>query len=173
RTSQWIYIQIKKFRPNLSLSVPRHISTMIIVIICLHSLIVGLIVTPYYRMYVNELGGGLDKAGYYFPGDSVYDYLYREAIFYLNEEANQNAVIATMVPPVGEYYGRSDLKFLLLRNLPADFNEWDEFNVSYAIIQESRTYYENEPHIDNIIENLPVEAIFVIFETEVVTIHRL
>lgn len=146
--------------------------TILIVLgISLHSIIVGVEVGPYYRMYVNELGGGLDRAGYYFPQDSVYDYLLREAVQYLNNQAPQGAIIALSVPTVGEYYGRSDLQFIQIRDLPSDIDQWDDLAVSYAIVQESRIYFENQDHIDNLQRKRTPEKVFMIFETEVAQIY--
>ncbi|MFX0208754.1 MAG: ArnT family glycosyltransferase [Candidatus Hodarchaeota archaeon] len=173
RFLQWLGERVKKFGQKSRFNVLQCTSTLIVISICLHSLLVGAAVSPYYRMYVNELGGGLDKAGYYFPHDSVYDYYLREAVFYINEQVPQGSVVATSKPGVGEYYGRQDLKFVYVRNLPADIDQWDKYNVSYAIIQVSMTYYENIQQIENLQATLTPVRVFKIFQNEVVEVYRL
>ncbi|MHA2494141.1 MAG: ArnT family glycosyltransferase [Candidatus Hodarchaeales archaeon] len=174
RFSCWLTNRIRRNKTNFQLKLSWTTTLLIILGICLHSIIVGAKVDPYYRMYVNELGGGLDRAGYYFPQDSVYDYLLREAIQYLNGEAPQGAIIAMSVPIVGEYYGRSDLQFIRIQDLPSDIDHWDELEVSYAIVQESRIYFENQDHIDSLLNETDKEKkVFMIFETKVAQIYQI
>ncbi|MFX1514171.1 MAG: ArnT family glycosyltransferase [Promethearchaeota archaeon] len=165
--------QIKRIkeenRPRISIT----ITVLICLLVCLHSLSVAVEVHPYYRMYVNELGGGLNKAGHYFPHDSVYDYLLREAIQYVSERAQQNSTVAMSVPLVGEYYGRKDLNFVYIRDLPENVSQWTTLSISYAIVQPSRTVFENQQHFDNIRDNLNVEEEYEIFQEVVAQVFRI
>jgi hypothetical protein len=173
RLSNWLFSRIKRFETSL-VQKSSIASILIIMTISLNSILLGVTVTPYYRMYVNELGGGSDNAGYYFPNDSVWDFYLREAIQYVNERAPQGSTIAmTEVVDVGEYYGRPDIQFMYLVDLPADIDHWNDYNLSYVIIQESRTYYENQFQIKNLQEVIIPEKSFIIFETTVVEVFNL
>ncbi|MFX0209839.1 MAG: hypothetical protein ACFFDT_27905, partial [Candidatus Hodarchaeota archaeon] len=126
-----------------------------------------------YRIYVNELGGGVEKGGYYFPQDTIYDYMLREAIEYINERAPQGSSVAMTVPTVGKFYGRLDLQFIKIKNLPKEISQWGTYNVSYAILQESRTFLENQEHFENLRKALTPEKVFLVFQTEVAEIFHL
>lgn len=173
RFSDWLVSNIPRKYKKPKMKISKGIAISIIIITCLHSFVVGIAVSPYYRMYVNELGGGSDKAGYYFPQDSVYDYYLREAIFYVNENAPENAVIAMHVPIVGKYYGRQDLDFISVTELPVNIDLWNGYKVSFVIIQESRIFFENEKQVENLQNSLSPSFVRKILETEVVEVYAI
>ncbi|MHA2171020.1 MAG: ArnT family glycosyltransferase [Candidatus Kariarchaeaceae archaeon] len=150
RFSEWLALKFSRNNKRSTHIMSKRIAITIILLTCLHSIFLGMAITPYYRMYVNELGGRSDKAGYYFPQDSVYDYQLREAIYYVNEQAPYGSVVAIHVPLVGNYYGRPDLDFISISELPSNIDLWNDYKVSYAIVQESRIYFENEQHVRNL-----------------------
>ena len=141
----------------------KFMSYTIVFLISLNMVLVGLTISPYYRMYVNEIGGGMDKAGYYFPQDSVYDYKFREAIEYVNTRASMNSIIAVHIPVVAEYYARADLDFLHILDLPENLAEWHSYNVSYVIVQQSRIYEQNDEMVRHVVAAVektgPIESI--------------
>ncbi|OLS16984.1 MAG: hypothetical protein HeimC2_45620 [Candidatus Heimdallarchaeota archaeon LC_2] len=149
------------------------ISYVLTLFIVLNLLISGFATSPYYRMYVNEIGGGEERAGYYFPQDSVYDYQFREAIEYLNSKAPLNSIIATHIPVVAEYYGRSDLIFLLVLELPFEVTMWQTLNISYAIIQHSRIYEQNVVQVDMLEAQYIPEISFFVLNIVVAVIYNL
>jgi len=173
RFSLWMSSQFKKIGENTRPMVSFTMTSVVIALVCIHSILAAAEVSPYYRMYVNELGGGSSEAGYYFPQDSVYDYLMREAIDYIDERAPQGSVVALMVPDLGAYYGRSDLKFVSMLELPKDIAEWTNHNVSYVIVQDSRIFFENQDQIESIRnEMFPVKT-YSIFDTVVAEVFGL
>ena len=68
---------------------------------------------PHYRLYTNALGGGLERAGSYFPHDEFYDASMRDAAKTISALAPPGARIASEAPILFTYYaqraGRSDL----------------------------------------------------------------
>ena len=82
------------------------------------SLVLGSIVAsasaaPYFRLYTNVLGGGMAKAGSFFPHDEFYDASMHEVIAEIVRRARPGAKVATETPGLAAYYaeraGRSDL----------------------------------------------------------------
>jgi hypothetical protein len=68
---------------------------------------------PHFRLYTNELGGGMANAGYFFPHDEFYDAAMRDAVFEIAKRAAPRAKVASESPALATYYaqraGRSDL----------------------------------------------------------------
>jgi hypothetical protein len=173
RLSTWLVSQFNKFEQDFPTKISSTATTLIIMAVCLYSIIIVSEISPHYRMYVNEFGGGLNKAGYYFPNDSVYDAYLREATQYVSEQARSGTVIAMSEPIVGEYYGRSDLRYVYIRNLPSDINQWGDYNVSFVIVQGSRLYFENQLQIENLQNSFSPSKTFAVFNTVVVEVYKL
>ncbi len=158
----------KDLKPEISLTV----GVLIIALVIIQSSFIIFQIQPYYRMYVNEIGGGIDEAGYYFPQDSVYDYFLREAVQYVSAEAPNGSKVAMSEPLVGDYYGRSELDFIFIQSLPSNLIDWDPI-VSFVIVQDSRIFYENRDQIADLRNSLTPERTYKIFETVVVEVYRL
>lgn len=148
------------------------VQLLLIGAISLNILISSFAYSPYYRLYVNEIGGGKHNTGYYFPQDDIYDYKLREAIEYVNSVALPNATIATSVQVVGEFYGRDDLSFINIRDLPDNGSMWNDLNVSFFLVQNSRIYFENKMQIDFIKSNLTLINEFSISSVNVVEVYQ-
>jgi predicted membrane-bound dolichyl-phosphate-mannose-protein mannosyltransferase len=87
------------------------------------SLVLGSIVAsasaaPYFRLYTNVLGGGMAKAGSFFPHDEFYDASMRDLMAEIARRAKPGARVATETPGLAAYYaervGRSDLVYVSL-----------------------------------------------------------
>jgi hypothetical protein len=100
---------------------------------------------PHFRLYTNALGGGLAKAGYYFPHDEFYDASMRDAIFEIAKRARPGAKVASETTSVAAYYAgranRPDLVSVMLSNPEAlkSLNEGD-----FIIDARGRRYFSNE-----------------------------
>jgi hypothetical protein len=73
---------------------------------------------PHYRLFTNAIGGGMAKAGSYFPHDEFYDMSTREITTEIAQRALPGAIVACETPTLFEYYakhaGREDLSFVSL-----------------------------------------------------------
>jgi hypothetical protein len=103
--------------------------------------------SPYYSMYLNQLGGGRVNAARFFPHDEVYDLDTREAIEALSRTAPAGAWLAAGNPETVAYYlqksGRSDIRVVPIYDLnyvprPGDF----------ILVQDSRRYFETQDLFD-------------------------
>ncbi len=100
---------------------------------------------PHFRLYTNELGGGLAKAGYYFPHDEFYDASIRDAVFEIAKRAKPGAKVASETPTVAAYYAgranRPDLVCVMVSD-PAVLKQLSEGD--FVIDARGRRYFSNE-----------------------------
>jgi hypothetical protein len=82
------------------------------------SLVASINATPHFRLYTNILGGGMERAGYYFPHDEFYDASMRDAISEIGQRAGPGTRVASESPVLAAYYAerinRSDLNCVSL-----------------------------------------------------------
>ncbi|MEP6819589.1 MAG: glycosyltransferase family 39 protein [bacterium] len=100
---------------------------------------------PHFRLYTNALGGGMAKAGYYFPHDEFYDSSMRDAIFEIAKRAPPGARVASESQTLASYYaqraGRPDLVCVFL----SDPNELEQLREGdFVIVARGRRYFSNE-----------------------------
>lgn len=97
--------------------------------------------TPYYSLYLNQLG--LGRAGYYFPHDELDDLGLRPAIFEMCNTAPIGSTIIAEALPVFDYYlhqcGRNDLRYADLSNVKSESVP----SSAYFVVQEGRKYLDN------------------------------
>ncbi len=102
--------------------------------------------SPYYALYVNELGGGEKRRAYYFPHDEVYDAGMREAIALIAARAPRGSRIGHDAPEVVRFYtrrfGREDLVGVEMSS--PRFSLAPDSRPLYVIVQRGRRYFENE-----------------------------
>jgi hypothetical protein len=101
---------------------------------------------PFYSLYINPLVGK-NKVGYYFPHDEFYDLGLREAVEYVAQVAEPNAIIANEAESVIIYYSkkfnRHDLKSEMMSNTNFKFSNQV---ATYVLLQDGRRYFENKPY---------------------------
>lgn len=102
-------------------------------------------VSPHFRLYTNAFGGGMTKAGYFFPHDEFYDASTREAIYTVAQEAKPGANVVTETPTVAAYYAhranRPDLVCLKLSD-PEQLKRLKAGD--YVLVARGRRYFSNE-----------------------------
>jgi len=100
--------------------------------------------TPYFRLYLNRLGGGPAKAGYYFPHDEFYDTSMREVMAEIARRAKPGARVASETPTLATYYSlranRSDLVCVSLSD-PESLKQFQEGD--FLIAARGRRYFSN------------------------------
>jgi len=102
-------------------------------------------VAPYYRPYVNAIGGGSEQAGNYFPHDEFYDARVRETAATVVAAARPAAIVASETPELFSYYarlaGRTDLVSVSL----SDRQALSRLAVGdYIIDARGRRYFSND-----------------------------
>ena len=113
---------------------------------------------PHFRLYTNSLGGGLSKAGYYFPHDEFYDASLREVMAEIAARARQGAKVATETPGLAAYYGqragRGDLVCVSLSDSEAvkQLGEGD-----FVVDARGRRYFSNDALLNSLRSSDSVE----------------
>jgi asparagine N-glycosylation enzyme membrane subunit Stt3 len=111
--------------------------------------------TPHPGLYTNVLGG--NRVGYFFPHDEFYDLGARESIRYIAEHAQPNAIIASDIPGVVEYYlnryNRRDIGSQIMSHPQFDLNT---SKIDYVILQSGRIYFENQANFKFIESHFPL-----------------
>lgn len=108
-------------------------------------------VSPHFRLYTNQLGGGTASAGIYFPHDEFYDATLRDAVIYIAGYARAGARVASETPPLVAYYariaGRADLVPVSLSDSAAvrELTSGD-----FVIVARGRRYFSNDKLIRNL-----------------------
>src|SRR2546423_154036 len=106
---------------------------------------------PYYRLYTNALGGGEERAGYYFPQDEFYDAYLRDVMKGIAARARQGAQVASETPTVTAYYARAanrpDLICVALSD-PAAVRELGTGD--FVVDARGRRYFTNDELLKNL-----------------------
>ncbi|MCM3870965.1 MAG: glycosyltransferase family 39 protein [Pyrinomonadaceae bacterium] len=114
------------------------------------SLVLGSIATsasagPYFRLYTNVLGGGMAKAGSFFPHDEFYDASTRDVMAEIARRAKPGARVATETPGLASHYaeraGRPDLVFISLSD-PEALRQLSDGD--FLVDARGRRYFSND-----------------------------
>jgi hypothetical protein len=101
--------------------------------------------TPYFRLYTNVLGGGMAKAGPFFPHDEFYDASLRDVMAEIARRAKPGARVATETPGLAAYYaqraGRSDLVSISLSD-PEALTQLSQGD--FLVDARGRRYFSND-----------------------------
>lgn len=163
---------IKKSSKNLDKF--KIICILTIIIFLTHPFFILMNHTPYYSLYVNEIGGDDKKEGYYFPHCSYYDWGMREAVFYLNENAKNGSSIAAIEDEVLYYYENKSFIYCSIQTLPENISSWKvKYNISYAVVQKYRIYYENIDKIKKLENNYKAIEVIKVNGKEVIQIYKI
>lgn len=114
-------------------------------ILVLSSLVVSINATPHFRLYTNALGGGMARAGYYFPHDEFYDASMRDVIWEIARQAKPGVTVASESPSLAGYYAervnRKDLKCVSLSD-PEALSQLREGD--FIVVDRGRRYFSND-----------------------------
>ena len=144
---RWLSDQIK-FSGS---AVAAGVRTMLPLLLVLGSFWATVSAAPHFRLYTNALGGGLSKAGYYFPHDEFYDASLRQVMAEIAARARQGAKVATETPGLAAYYaqrsGRGDLVCVSLSDSEAvkQLGEGD-----FVVDARGRRYFSNDTVLNSL-----------------------
>jgi hypothetical protein len=123
----------------------RYLTAALALLVVAGALSASLYAAPHFRLYTNALGGGMSKAGYYFPHDEFYDASIQNVMSEISLRAAPGAKVASETPGLAEYYaqraGRQDLVFVHL----SDPNALPQLRVGdFVVAARGRRYFSNE-----------------------------
>jgi len=116
----------------------------------------SLSVAPHYRLFTNTVGGGMKKAGFYFPHDEFYDAGTREVVTATASLSTGHGIIACEAPHLLDYYadriGVPALDTVLLSDpqAVAQLKEGD-----FIVITSGRRYLSNDVYQETLASYTP------------------
>ena len=91
-----------------------YIKSGLAALVILTSVAASIQAAPHFRLYTNWLGGGMARAGYYFPHDEFYDASMRDVMVEIARRAPTGARVASESPLLAAYYAeRANRKDLI------------------------------------------------------------
>ena len=172
--ARWLAQQMSAFAKNDSLKSLARVC--VVALVLAFPLVASARVAPFYRLYTNALGGGMERAGTYFPHDEFYDARIREAAAEIAARARPGARVASETPGLVTYYarlrGRDDIVSLSLSETEA-IRQLEAGD--FVIVARGRRYFSNEAEVARLLEtsqpvanlslgDIPAVKIFVLDE---------
>jgi len=140
---RWLGSGVRPLRTFAGLS--NYARSGVALAVVIGSVIASTVATPYFRFYLNRLGGGPANAGYYFPHDEFYDTSMREVMAEIARRAKPGARVASATPTLATYYSlranRSDLVCVSLSD-PESLKQFQEGD--FLIAARGRRYFSND-----------------------------
>jgi len=138
---RWLAKRISTFAAGVRHYVP---ATLAVVAITT-SVVASIHAAPHFRLFMNSFGGGVAKAGSYFPHDEFYDASMRDTIVEIAQRAQPGAKIASESPLLASYYAqrvnRADLVCVSL----SDPDGLKQLNAGdFVIVARGRRYFSND-----------------------------
>jgi hypothetical protein len=140
---RWLVNRVRPLRALGGFSAYARSGVALVVVV--GSVLASTVATPYFRLYLNRLGGGPANAGYYFSHDEFYDTSMREVMTDIARRAKPGARVASESPSLAGYYSsqanRPDLECVSLSDPEAlkQFQEGD-----FIIAARGRRYFSND-----------------------------
>jgi hypothetical protein len=164
---------------------PRTYTSVVLTgIMLLASIRISAEAAPHFRLFTNELGGGLARTGYYFPHDEFYDASIREVMVEIAGRAAPGTRVASETPGLTAYYAqranRADLVCVHLSD-PNGLQQLREGD--FVIDARGRRYFSNEQLLDALehssvpafgvaLGNVPSASIYVLDEKSLQAIRQ-
>ena len=145
-TGRWLANRIAAidFAAGFKHCVPACLAMIVIVT----SIVNSIQASPHFRLFTNSFGGGMARAGYYFPHDEFYDASMRDVIAEIAKRARPGARVVSESPTLAAYYAqreqRPDLLCISLSD-PEALNQLTSGD--FVIIARGRRYFSNDPLI--------------------------
>jgi len=128
-----------------SADLKHYVPASVAVIVIAASIINSLNVSPHFRLFTNSIGGGMSRAGYYFPHDEFYDASMRDVIAEIAQRAHPGARVASESPSLATYYAERDNRSDLVCISLSDPDAMKQLTTGdYIIIARGRRYFSND-----------------------------
>ena len=106
---------------------------------------------PHFRLFMNSLGGGMERAGTYFPHDEFYDASMRDTINEIGRRARPSARVASESPLLASYYAQRENHGDLVCVSLSDPDGLKQLGVGdFVIVARGRRYFSNDQLISSL-----------------------
>lgn len=179
---RWLAKAISKMEAGRRLR--HYVPAGLAVIAITWSLIDSINASPHFRLFTNYLGGGVERAGTYFPHDEFYDASMRDTIAEISKRARLGATVVSESPLLASYYAqkenRTDLHCVSLSDADA-LKQLMPGDV--VIVARGRRYFSNDgvisslastarpPEFQMFLGSVPSVDVYFLNETSLTTIR--
>jgi hypothetical protein len=115
------------------------------------SMVDSIYASPNFRLFTNVLGGGMERAGTYFPHDEFYDGSMRDTIAEISKRARPSARIASESPLLASYYAQKENRADLVCVSLSDPDGLKQLAVGdFVIVARGRRYFSNDALVSSL-----------------------
>ena len=151
-TGRWLANRIASL--DFATGLKHYVPACLAVIVIITSVVSSVNASPHFRLFTNSFGGGMQRAGYYFPHDEFYDASMRDVIGEVAMRARPGARVASESPTLAAYYAqiaqRPDLVCISL----SDPDALKQLTAGdFIIIARGRRYFSNDAIMTSLRDN--------------------
>jgi hypothetical protein len=126
-------------------SIKHYVPACLAVVVIIASVVTSVQAGPHFRLFTNILGGGMSRAGYYFPHDEFYDASMRDLMDEISRRARPGAKVASESPPLASYYAQRVKRPDLICVSLSDPDALQQLaNGDFLIAARGRRYFSND-----------------------------
>jgi hypothetical protein len=181
-TGRWLAKWVAKLAPGTGVRHYVPASLAVLAISC--SVIDAVQAAPHFRLFTNSLGGGVERAGTYFPHDEFYDASMRDTITEIGHRARPSARVASESPLLASYYAQRENRGDLVCVSLSDPDGLKQLGVGdFVIVARGRRYFSNDhlisslastanPDFQMFLGKVPSVDVYVVTEASLETIKN-
>ena len=140
---RWLANRIASFEWAASLK--HYVPACLAVTVISASVVNSIHAAPHFRLFTNSIGGGMARAGYYFPHDEFYDANMRDAMVEIASRARVGARVASESPSLAMYYAERESRKDLVCVSLSDSDALTQLGVGdFVVIARGRRYFSND-----------------------------
>lgn len=140
---RWLAAKVSSFPKQRSLM--HYLPAALAVFVISSSVIASAQASPHFRLFVNTVGGGEAKAGYYFPHDEFYDSSMRDVMNEIAKRARPGARVASESQPLTSHYAARFKRDDLLHVSLSEPQALRQLQVGdFLIVSRGRRYFSND-----------------------------
>ena len=149
----WIGARLQSVFSNVGIK--PYIKATLAALVILTSVAASIQATPHFRLYTNWLGGGMARAGFYFPHDEFYDASMRDVMVEIARRAPIGAQVASESPLLAAHYaGRANRTDLICVSV-SDPDALAKLRVGdFLIDARGRRYFSNNAMLTELRQTL-------------------
>jgi len=153
---RWIARQLKAW-PSLQSFAP-YARTALVLLVLVGSVVASIGASPYFRLFLNSVGGGTANAGFFFPHDEFYDTSMREVMAEIARRAKPGARVASESPTLATYYSNRANRFDLVCVSLSDAESLKQFQEGdFVIAARGRRYFSNDALVSALHESVQAD----------------
>ena len=146
-TGRWLANRLASI--DLTAGLRHYVPACLAVVVIVASVVSSIEASPHFRLYTNAFGGGMERAGYFFPHDEFYDASMRDVIAEIAKRARPGARVVSESPTLAAYYAQREQRGDLVCISLSDPEALKQLSAGdFVIIARGRRYFSNDALIN-------------------------